>query len=88
MHVTVLPRVFERHPHITHEDIENAVMGMGYICSQARIGTEPTAYVGAGFDLHGRQLQWIGVRGQVPGTWLVFHAMELTEKVRRELGMK
>ncbi|MDR0483358.1 MAG: hypothetical protein LBH13_09455 [Cellulomonadaceae bacterium] len=84
--VEVNHRVFENHPEMIQEDIEYA-MEAGALQSQVRLGSDPECYVGAGTTSNGKLVQWIGIRTSPQG-WYVYHAMELTEKVRRELGMR
>ena len=84
MRVIVDRRVTDRHPELTVGDVEHAVVHA--VCSQARMGSEPLQYLGVGPDHAGRILQWITFQVDA-NTWHVYHAMRLTKKVQRELGL-
>ncbi len=51
-----------------------------------RLDTDPTQWIGAGYDSNGRLLEYVGVATGAD-SWLIFHAMPLTTKVRRELNL-
>ena len=85
MNIEVHPRVFERHPELTREDVKSAVVNA--LRSQDRLGTDPLEYVGVGPDTAGRPVQWVAIRLEGVDSWYVFHAMRATRKVLSELGM-
>jgi hypothetical protein len=87
MLVIVAPRVLERHPDLTEEDVVHAVEQPFH--SQPRLDEEPTKYVGVGPDTAGRAMEWIAVPLlDVTDGWYVYHAQRPpTKKVLNELGM-
>ncbi len=84
MRVQVHPRVTQRHPEITNEDV--VVAFEGTLRSRAR-DTHPVQWVGVGTDANGRLLEYIAVEDE-PDGWLVFHAMPATTKVLIEIGLR
>jgi hypothetical protein len=46
----------------------------------------PDYYAAAGMDTKGRMLELVGVETE-DGAIMIFHAMKLTEKMRKELGL-
>ena len=84
MRVHVHPRVAQRHPDITAEDVLEAFEGT--LRSRAR-DTHPVQWVGVGADTKGRLLEYIAVENE-PDGWLVFHAMPATTKVLIEVGLR
>lgn len=55
--------------------------------SQARTGPWPSQHVSVGPDRKGRDVQIVSVWNADERTWVIFHAMAATDKVRRELGI-
>ena len=86
MGVEVLPRVHERHPQLTDEDVRTAWESA--ILSAPRIGRDRDEYVALGFDAKGRLVEMAAVRMSV-SRWVIFHATTPpSEKTLRELGVE
>ncbi len=72
MNVIVHPRVMERHPELTQEDVlsawENA---LAYL---PRLGEDPDRYIAVGADAHGRLIEMVATHTE-KGDWVIFHAM-------------
>ncbi len=83
MRVRVHPRVINRHPEVTAENVTEAFEGT--LRSRAR-DTHPVQWVGVGTDSTGRLLEYIAVEDE-PDGWLIFHAMPVTKKVLVEVGL-
>jgi hypothetical protein len=82
--VWIHPRIRERHPELTDEDVQTAVRNSAR--SQPRLDTDPVQYAGIGFDASGRQIQWVGTRDRGTGGWRISHAMTpATKKMIKEL---
>ena len=80
----VHPRITERHPEITKQDVVDAWDScIRYVPRVNRDGLE---YIAVGVDSKGRLLELIA--REVGGEWLVYHAFTPpTKKALRELGM-
>jgi hypothetical protein len=82
--VIVHPRVNRKHPEISNEDVIHAwTHAIGVI---NRTYNPPDYYAAAGVDTKGRMLELVGVELEDGGI-IFFHAMKLTDKMRRELGL-
>lgn len=68
----VHPRVMERHPNLTEEDVLTAWSNA--IASIARVDDENDRLVALGADGHGRLVEMVANRTP-NGTWVIFHAM-------------
>lgn len=85
MEVHVHPRVWRGHPDLAEEDVVAAFRST--LRSMPREDTGlPPQWVGVGVDQRGRLLQYVAVN-EVNDDWLVFHAMQATSEVLRELGL-
>lgn len=84
MRVIVHERVSKRHPEIGADDVVWAFENT--LRSRAR-DTSPVQWVGVGVDGSGRLLEYVAVEIE-PDGWLIFHAMEATGKVMREVGLR
>lgn len=84
MRVRVHPRVTERHPEVTIDDVIEAFEST--LRSRAR-DTHPVQWAGVGTDANGRLLEYVAVEVE-PDGWLVFHAMPATRKVLTEVGLR
>lgn len=82
MRITVHPRIHEKRPDISDEDMIAVVQHPLRV--RARAG-EPTRWVGVGIDPKGRLLQFIASEQQ-DGSWHVYHGMHATKPVLSELG--
>ena len=83
--VLVHPRIRERHPDISEQDVLDAWNA----CLRAvpRFNRSSNEYVAVGCDAKGRLVEMVAERLGVD-TWLVFHALTLpTRKTLLELGM-
>ena len=86
MRVRVHPRVTERHPELSEDDVLAAFDGA--LRSVPREGSGfPPRWVGVGLDGRGRLLQWLAAQEEVDD-WLVYHAMPVTTKVLIEVGLR
>ena len=80
MQTIVHPRVFERHPELSEDDIVTAWEN----CSIRAVRTVLEREVRLGFDCAGRELEMIGV--MLGDGWLVYHAMTPpSKKMRNEI---
>lgn len=83
--VAVHPRVGQRHPEIKDEDVvvawENAFV------IQKRIDCYPDTYAAAGADKNGRILELLATELE-DDSFLIYHAMKITQKMKRELGLR
>lgn len=87
MKVVVHPRVIDRRPNITEGDVLAAVENS--LRTVPRLATDPLQWAGVGLDVNGRLLQFVAVElGGPSDCWLVYHAMPVTEKMLREVGLK
>lgn len=84
MRVKVHPRVPERHPEVSIEDVVQAFEGT--LRSRSR-DTSPVRWVGVGVDAKGRLLEYVAVENE-PDGWLVYHAAPATTKVLNEVGLR
>lgn len=76
----VHPRVHERHPEISDEDVAAAWDNHVVACSYDQMERE----LRLGFDKSARQLEMIGILSG--GEWLVYHAMTPpTQKFLKEI---
>ena len=86
MAVRVHPRVNTRHPDIDDEDAIAAFRNT--LRSMPREGTGfPPTWVGVGVDSKGRLLEYVAINDG-PEQWLIFHAMQATTRVLREVGLR
>ena len=82
--VIVHPRVHERHPDISEEDVLTAWRNM-LLSAPRNNGTG--SWVSVGMDGNGRLLEMVSVHNSA-GQWLVYHAMTPpTKKTMRKLGV-
>lgn len=82
--VVIHPRVMERHPELTEEDVREA--WLGYVRMARREGDDDY-FVAVGFDSHGRAIEMVAVEMLDDG-WYVYHAFTPpTKSVLRELGL-
>ena len=83
--VYVHPRVSERHPELSEQDVIDAWDSC--IRSVPRLDREPEEYLAVGMDGHGRLVEMIARRTS-DSTFLIFHAFTPpTRKALFELGM-
>jgi hypothetical protein len=82
--VAVHERVNRQHPEIADEDVATAWKNAIAIIN--RDYGVPDYYAAAGIDNKGRMLEMIGFEEE-DGTLMVFHAMKLTGKMAKELGL-
>jgi hypothetical protein len=82
--IVVHPRVGQRHPEISDEDVICAWNAA--IAIQNRMYEPPDYYAAAGADTKGRMLELVGVAIDID-TLMIYHAMKLTDKMRKELGL-
>jgi len=70
--VVVHPRIFEKHPEISEQDVLDA----WHSCfrSRSRIDKNPHEYIAIGADRQGRLLELVA-KCSVDGDWLIYHAM-------------
>lgn len=83
--IQVHPRILKRHPEISEEDVVTAWVNA--IAIRNRTFSPPDMYAAAGADTKGRMLELVGVELE-NGSMLIYHAMKLTDKMRKELGLK
>lgn len=82
--IVVHPRVPAKHPDVTEEDV---VTAWKHAVAARRRNFDPPSHVAAaGVDTRGRLIEMVGVELEGGGV-LVYHAMRLTEKMARELGL-
>ena len=82
--IVVHPRVMERHPELTEDDVRTA--WEGYIRMTTREGSDEHV-VALGFDSKGRAIEMIAVE-TIEGDWYIYHAMTPpTKGILRELGL-
>ena len=75
----------EAHPDIEDRDATSAFRNT--LRSIPREGTGfPPQWVGVGMDSKGRLLQYVAI-DEGSDQWLIFHAMQATTKVLREVGL-
>ncbi len=82
--VVVHPRVNKKHPEISDKDAIHAWNHSLAVIN--RTYNPPDYYAAAGMDTKGRMLELVGVETE-DGAIMIFHAMKLTEKMRKELGL-
>lgn len=82
--ITVHPRVSKRHPGVSDDDVVSAWRNAVAIVN--RTYAPPDIYAAAGTDTKGRMLEMLGIEME-DGSVLVYHAMKLTAKMARELGL-
>jgi hypothetical protein len=70
--VSIHPRVHQRHPEITDEDVLDAWASC--ILSRPRLDKNPNEYLAVGVDTNGRLIELAAIRG-ADGSWTIFHAM-------------
>ena len=84
INILVHPRVRQKRPDVTDEDVihawRNAIVVAG------RVSDHPDYYIAAGMDTKGRMLELVGVELE-NDTFMIFHAMKLTTKMINELGL-
>lgn len=84
--IYVHPRIHERHPEISEEDVLHAWEKC--LRSMPRLAKNPSEYVAVGIDGKGRVLELIVLRND-NGSWLIYHALTPpTDNVLREMGLK
>lgn len=84
--VRVHPRVFERHPDLTAEEVLSAWEGTLRWVARTRSVFDET--VAVGISRGGRTLEMVGVF-QRDGSWLIYHAMcPPTAGTLREVGLR
>jgi hypothetical protein len=83
--VSVHRRISESHPDISEVDVLTAWRGR--VACQMRTGPWPPQYVAVGFDGKGRTLQMVATYDPMADETLIFHAMSVTDKVRKELNL-
>ena len=82
--VVIHPRVMERHPELTEEDVREA--WLGYVRMTRREGDDDY-FVAVGFDSRGRAIEMVAVE-MLDGGWYIYHAFTPpTKRVLRELGL-
>ena len=82
--VVIHPRVMERHPELSEDDVREA--WDGYVRMTRREGAD-SYYVAVGFDLKGRAIELVAVE-TIEGDWSVYHALTPpTRGVLAELGL-
>ena len=83
--VIVHPRVHERHPEISEEDVLYAWEGC--LKSIPRIDKDPDEYIAVGVDSSGRMIEMVAKRIST-GSFVIYHAFTPpTRKMLRELGL-
>ncbi|MCL2068351.1 MAG: hypothetical protein FWH00_00470 [Oscillospiraceae bacterium] len=82
--ITVHPRVHRKHPEISDDDAIHAWRNAIAIIN--RTYNPPDYYAAAGMDTKGRVLELVGVELE-DGALMIFHAMKLSEKMSKELGL-
>lgn len=84
MEVFVHPRVMERHPDLTEEDVKTAwdnFVAMGF-----RVAEGAGQVLAIGFDGTGRDIEMVAVANE--GGYLIYHALSpATTKAMQELGL-
>ena len=84
MEIFVHPRIFDRHPEISEEDVLSA--WVNFIRMQTRRAPDSEQVVAVGFDKKGRLLEMVAVFNETG--YLVYHAMTPpTKKMLAELGL-
>jgi len=82
--VVVHPRVMDRHPELTEDDI--IVAWENYVRMTRREGQD-SYYVAVGFDENGRAIEMVAVE-TIDSDWYIYHALTPpTKGVLRELGL-
>jgi len=82
--VIVHPRVTERHPELSEEDVKKA--WRAYIRMMRREGDDDY-YIAVGFDEAGRTIEMVTVE-TIEGDWYIYHAMTPpSKKTLIELGL-
>ncbi len=84
--IVVHQRVNKRHPSIVDEDVMYACHHPIAISEREDVSNEDSYYAIAGMDEKGRILEAVGVMLD-DNTLLIYHAMKLTENMRKELGL-
>lgn len=86
MQVQVLPRVHERHPDITEQQVRHA---WSHIIKSRRRNMvfDPTQYMAIGTDQQGRALEMLAFIDAQRQEWVIYHAMPASRKAMRELNM-
>ena len=82
--ITVHPRVNVKRPEISSEDAIHAWCNAIAIVN--REYDPPDYYAAAGVDSKGRILELVGVELE-DNSLMIFHAMKLTKKMKKELGL-
>ena len=84
--IYVHPYVFKRHPDIKQESIVHAFLS--YEIMRQRMDVDNEEYVGFGFDVAGRAIEFVATRNE-DGDWLIFHAnTPLSNSIKKELGLE
>lgn len=84
MRIDVHPRVTERHPDVTEDDVATAWRNA--VAMRRRNFDPPSHVAAAGVDTKGRLIEMVGIEEEDGGVY-VYHAMRLTVKMARELGL-
>lgn len=83
--VAVHPRVMQRHPDISEEDVAHA--WENFVCRSERYDSGDWYLVSVGFDSAGRALEMVAVQTS-DGSWCVYHAFTPpTKAALKELGL-
>jgi hypothetical protein len=81
----VHPRVSERHPEISVDDVLDAWESC--VRARPRLDRNPNEYIAIGADRTGRLIEMIAAR-TLDGDWVIYHAFTPpTPKALSELGM-
>lgn len=81
--LAIHPRVFERHPQLTEEDVRTAWENAYYEALRPDSPNFPE-YLWIGADPDGREIEMVGVPTE--GGWLVYHAnTPLSKRTREEV---
>jgi len=83
--IEVHSRINEKRPDISDDDVVTAWRNA--ISMRQRDPDFPDYYAAAGFDTMGRLLQMIAVVSKRGDALIVYHAMPVTRKMRRELNL-
>ena len=81
--LVIHPRVFERHPYLTEDDVRVAWTNSYYEALRLDSSNFPE-YLWIGADSGGREVEMVGVPSE--GGWLVYHAnTPLSKRTRDEV---
>ena len=82
--IEVLPRVSLSHPDVTEDDVR--VAWQNALSARTREFGPPDIVAAAGADTKGRIIEMLGIIMEDESV-VVYHAMKLTYKMRRELAL-